>query len=87
MPTKKRVADQLTMAARYDASLLEFDPLRAGGIDIEQHVQPFPFPLTSTLKVLGVTIDEFFTLDDHLRTTLAKAPARLNILRRVTNSP
>ena len=46
----------------------------------------FPFPLTSSLKILGVTIDAHSTVDEHFQTIMSKAPIRQVYLRRVANA-
>ena len=46
----------------------------------------FPFPVTSTLRVLGVTLDMFFYLDDHYQDILIKAQRRHGILAKVANA-
>ena len=44
-----------------------------------------PFPVTTSLRVLGVVVDSQFTLDERFESVLAKAPLRQRILHKVTN--
>ena len=46
----------------------------------------FPFPATSTLRVLGVTLDMFFDLGDHYTDVLIKAQMRHGLLAKVANA-
>ena len=52
-------------------------------MEFELGDRTFPFPLTDNLKILGVIIDNWFTLEDHFRQVLTKAPVRQGILQRV----
>ena len=46
----------------------------------------FPFPVTSTLRVPGVTLDMCFNLDDHYQDVLIKAQMRHGVPAKVANA-
>ena len=86
-PTTTRVRDQYCREARWTVDTTDFDPdqetppePRPRGLD-----RAFPYPLSSTMKVLGITIDRHFTFDSHHSALLAKSRTRQGILSSVAH--
>ena len=81
--TKKRQETQHRMAATLLREVLEFDPQRPMPDAGKNFWEGFPFPMTATMRVLGVTLDPYLTLDAHYEGIIAKAQMRQGILSRV----
>ena len=86
LSTRERLARQWRAAAPFSSEVMDFDPQQGGEPDGDPLGAPYPFPLSDSLRVLGVTIDEYFALDEHFQSVLAKAPVRQGILHKVVNS-
>ena len=56
--------------AQWDATILDFD---------SEDFRPFPF--TDSLRILGVTVDEHFSLDEHFLYLLFMAQVRQGVLK------
>ena len=82
--TRTRRAQQYRQAAACDRTILEFDPWEDEPEEPWQRLRRnFPVPLTDTIRVLGMILDEYMTLDDHFTSLLTRAQIRQAILRRV----
>ena len=84
-PTHTRLRDQYCLEARWTAGAIDFDPAqetpeepRPIGLD-----RAFPYPLSPTLKVLGIIIDRHFTFDSHCTALFAKSRTRQGIMASV----
>ena len=86
--TKTRLRKQHTERAKHDHRPLDFDPTdpTASPTQAGTTMEEYPHPLSETVKILGVTLDNDFTLDDHMQTTMAKAQLRQAILSKVANT-
>ena len=85
--TRARLGRPWRRAAQFVTEKLDFDTFGVEREEDGKNLQPpCPFPLTESPKVLGVIIDEFFTLDVHFRAILTKAPVRQVVLHRVATS-
>ena len=83
--TIKRLRKQRTEEAKFLREPVEFDP--SGDLVENENVEEFkyPFPITETIKILGVKVDSQFTLDEHFKSILTKAAIRQCILTKVSN--
>ena len=84
--TKTRLKEQYMKSAEHSESLIEFDPEEHPPIPPRTTLAAdgFPYPLSEGVKVLGVTMDEYFTLDEHLKIMSTKAQVRQGILSKVS---
>ena len=76
LTTKQHLKRQHQAEAEYDLTRLDFDPnaeeMMADREETEEAEASFPFPLTDSLKILGVVIDTWFKLDDHFQQLLTR---------------
>ena len=81
--TGKRRTEQHRKLGAIMSNVLDFDP--EGELpEAEMNFwEGFPFPAVESMKVLGLTIDMFFALDDHYQEIVGKAQMRQGILSRV----
>ena len=80
--TKTRLANQYRQEASTLQVCLEFDPYTQDGkVDLQES---FPVPIASSVRVLGVEIDQYMTLDVQFKETLRKAQQRQGILARMS---
>ena len=93
--TKKRLAEQDTILARRDRTVVDFDPFENNNDNEQQEYENrnakvnftgAPVPLVEEMKVLGVTIDRMFTLDTHHKTLLSRAQMRQSILNKISST-
>ena len=85
--THARVRDQYCREAQWTANTLDFHPNQETPTEPRPKDldRPFPYPLSSALKVLGITIDRHFTFDSHCSALLAKSRTRQGILSSVAH--
>ena len=84
--TTRRLRNQRKAEAAFLPEPIDFDPQENANVANAQESNGFPFPITDTVKVLGVTIDSQFTLDEHFKNMCTKAAVRQSILSKVANS-
>ena len=87
--TRNRIAQQRKAEGRYVVARLDFEV--GGGADqmnaqVIQRDTGYPFPLSTEMEILGITIDPWFTLDAHYQKMVAKAPVRQGILNRLAKA-
>ena len=87
--TRNRIAQQRKAGGRYVVARLDFEV--GGGADqmnaqVIQRDTGYPFPLSTEMEILGITIDPWFTLDAHYQKMVAKAPVRQGILNRLAKA-
>ena len=68
-PTATRLRKQYTGKAKHSRQPPDYDPLLLAETCPEQHREQnnYPFPLSESLRVLGVTIGTHFALDAHFK--------------------
>ena len=84
--TEKRMETQNRALAGLLKEILDFDPYQDIPTIEDNFWDGFPFPVTPTLRILGVAIDMFFSLDEHFRDPVAKAQLRQGILEKVAGT-
>ena len=84
--TKARVEAQHREVAKLLRETLDYDPRTPPTTQECNFWDGFPFPVTPTIRILGVAIDMFFAMDDHYRDLVAKARLRQGILKKVTST-
>ena len=87
MATKTRLRLQRTHEARFDISILEYNPLGPPGFEaLSQAAGPtrgFPYPLSDTVRILGILLDSHQALDDHFASLLKRSQLRQGLLAQV----
>ena len=83
--TKTRLKEQYQKSAEHCKSLIDFDPETHPPLPTRANLAAdgFPYPLSDSVKILGLTLDEYFALDEHMKILSAKAQVRQGILSRV----
>ena len=84
--TKQRTEQQLRAVAAMLIETLDFDPYLPRQEEELNFWEGFPFPVTQTMRILGVTIDPFFALDEHYKDIVTKARLRQGILGKVAGT-
>ena len=88
LATKTRRARMYAQAARFSDVQLELDPFDHPALQRPELIDAygFPYPLAESMRVLGVQLDEYMTLDEHLQSILSRAQVRQGILAKVAHS-
>ena len=86
--TVNRLRKQHRAEAGFLTTPIDFDPFEeeAGIENVGIEYRNYPFPKKETVKILGVTIDSQFTLDEHFTNIVTKAAVRQCLLTKVSNS-
>ena len=87
LATRARRQGQYSLAAREHRRLLEFEVDGDLGLPPEETLgaEGFPYPLVDSMRVLGVHLDAYGSLDDQFPAIPAKAQARQGVLAKVAH--
>ena len=86
--TKMRRKRQYALAAREDETWLEFDLEEQEALPA-QHIldaRGFPYPIAENMRVLGVQLAEWFSLDSYYQALFSRAQVRQGVLAKVAHS-
>ena len=81
--TKKRRVEQHRKVGAIMTRVLDFDPEEDIPMADMNFWEGFPYPAAESMRVLGLTVDMFFSLDEHYQEIINKAQMRQGILSRV----
>ena len=88
MTSRTRLHAQFATEAPISTTMLDFGPLAHPLLPVRASLEEggFPYPLEDQMRILGVTFDNHFVLDAHVRAMLARDQVRQGILARVAPS-
>ena len=88
LSTKTRQRRQYQHDASYDHTLLEFDPQTQPSLTTraEMDSDGFPYPLEESIKILGIRIDDHFSMDAGVEDLLARSQLRQGILAKLART-